>query len=164
MDQNELYSVEREYPVDVETLWHAWVDEAALEAWYSPVDLKVVPGSVTNEVRVDGIWALAVDVSKYAQPNAYFYGRYAAVEPLRKMVHTMHYTQVESEAMKRDFGTEYHTIAIDFEDRGASSWCRFTQFGQMPAEEAEMARAGMTSYFENLARFLSQREADAAGV
>lgn len=44
-----LYSVEREYPVAVSALWDAWMDADALQSWYSPTDLKVVPGSVTSE-------------------------------------------------------------------------------------------------------------------
>ena len=44
-----LYSVEREYPVAVSTLWDAWMNADALASWYSPTDLKVVAGSVTSE-------------------------------------------------------------------------------------------------------------------
>lgn len=71
-----LYSVEREYPVAISTLWDAWIN-----------------------------------------PDA-------------------------------------HTIEIDFKDRGASSWVRFTQIGELPADQAEGAKAGMESYFDNLAKFL----------
>jgi hypothetical protein len=45
---------------------------------------------------------------------------------------------------------------IDFEDRGGKSWCKFTQFGEMPAEQAEMSRLGMVSYFDNLEKFLAK--------
>lgn len=152
---NFLYSVERTYPVDLEELWQAWVEEAALEAWYCPTDLAVVPGSVTNEVCVGGMWAVAVDVSKYDMPNAYFYGRYTEIEPLRRMVHNLHYTQDAAEAAARDESTEHHVIVIDFESRTDGAWCRFAQYGELPEGQAEQAQAGMTSYFENLARFLS---------
>ncbi len=155
MNHEALYSVERTYPVTLERLWQAWSDPAELEAWYSPVDLFVVPGSVANDVRVGGVWAVAVDVSKYSMPNAYFFGRYTEVEPLSKMVHTMHYTQDATEAAARDESTEFHVIVIDFEQREDGAWCRFTQFGEMPADQAEMSRQGMTSYFENLARFFN---------
>lgn len=152
---NFLYSVERTYPVGIEQLWQAWVDEDALEAWYSPTDLFVVPGSVTNEVRVGGMWAVAVDVSKFDMPNAYFFGRYSEVEPQKRLVHNLHYTQDAAEAAERDESTEHHVIVVDFEQRPDGAWCRFSQFGELPEGHAEQAQAGMTSYFENLARYLS---------
>jgi uncharacterized protein YndB with AHSA1/START domain len=148
-----LYFVEREYPVGLQQLWNAWADPAALEVWYSPTDLKVVPGSVVSEVKQDGLWTVAVDVSQYGF-NAYFFGRYTEVEPLRKLTHTLHYTQSAEEFNLRDETTEHHVIEIDFEARGENSWVRFSQFGEMPAEEALQAKAGMESYFDNLGKYL----------
>ena len=60
MKEEFLYSVEREYPVPIEKLWHAWTDAAALEQWYSPTDLSVVPGSVVSDPVVGGWWTVAV--------------------------------------------------------------------------------------------------------
>ena len=57
---NLLYSVEREYPVAVETLWNAWVEADALEDWYHPTDLAVLPGSVTSDATVGGWWTVSV--------------------------------------------------------------------------------------------------------
>ena len=151
-----LYSVERTYPVLLETLWQAWVDEAALETWYCPTVLKVVPGSVENDVRVDGAWAVAVDVSAFAQPNAYFFGRYTEVLPLERMVHTLHYTTDADEAANRDETTEHHMIVINFEARDGGAWCKFTQYGELPEGQAEQAQAGMESYFDNLSAYLAR--------
>jgi uncharacterized protein YndB with AHSA1/START domain len=89
---NLLYSVEREYPVAVETLWNAWVEADALEDWYHPTDLAVLPGSV----------------------------------------------------------------AVDFEPRGDGAWVRFSQYGEMPAEQVPQTKAGMESYFDSLDEFLSR--------
>jgi uncharacterized protein YndB with AHSA1/START domain len=90
---NKLYSVEREYPVAVTALWDAWMDADALQSWYSPTDLKVLPGSVVSEPVLGGWWTVAVDVS---------------------------------------------------------------QFGELPADQAEGAKAGMESYFDNLGAFLAR--------
>ena len=152
--ENLLYRVEREYPVSIAALWEAWVEPKALEIWYSPTDLKVVPGSVVSEAQVGGLWTVGVDVSQFGF-NAYFFGRYSEVNPLKKLTHTLHYTQSEAEFQLRDESTEFHVIEIDFEDRGESSWVSFTQFGEMPAEEALQAKAGMESYFDNLGKFLA---------
>lgn len=150
-----LYAVEREYPVALEVLWQAWVDPIALESWYSPTDLKVVPGSVTSDASVGGAWTVGVDVSQFGF-NAYFFGRYTVVEDQKKLAHTLHYTQSEEEFAARDETTEFHVIEIDFEPRGGNAWVRFSQFGEMPAEEALRAKAGMESYFDNLGKYLSR--------
>ena len=55
----------------------------------------------------------------------------------------------------RDMSTPSHLIVIDFEDRGATSWARFSQFGELPDGDAEQAQAGMESYFDSLGIFLN---------
>lgn len=149
-----LYFVDREYPVSVERLWTAWTEPAQLEQWYSPVFLSVVPQSAVSETRVGGQWAIAVDVSANGF-NAYFWGRYSEVEEHKKLVHTLCYSQDEAEFIARSDDAPAHQIVIDFEDRGSSSWVRFSQFGEMPAEQAEASREGMESYLENLSNYLA---------
>ena len=68
----------------------------------------------------------------------------------------MNYTQDVAEFEARVITPDAHTIEIDFEDRGASSWVRFTQIGELPADQAEGAKAGMESYFDNLGIYLSK--------
>jgi uncharacterized protein YndB with AHSA1/START domain len=150
-----LYSVEREYSVKVSRLWHAWMDEAALQAWYSPTDLAVVAGSVTSEPIVGGWWTVGVDVSAHGF-NAYFFGTYSELIENKKIVHSMNYTQDENEFKARHMTDDAHRIEIDFEDRGENSWVRFTQFGELPADQAEGAKAGMESYFDNLGIYLTR--------
>ena len=55
----------------------------------------------------------------------------------------------------RDMSAPSHLIVIDFDDRGSSSWARFSQFGEMPEGQAEQAQAGMESYFDSLGNFLN---------
>lgn len=155
MEHNELYFVEREFDVSIDTLWSAWTSVASLEQWYSPTDLSVVPGSVVSENQVGGRWAVGVDVSAHGF-NAYFWGRYSEVLPNKKLVHTLCYSQDEQEFLERDDNAPAHNIVIDFEERDGKSWCKFTQFGEMPAEQVEMTRQGTTSYFDNLEKFLSR--------
>ena len=151
-----LYSVEREFSVAVGSLWHAWAEPAALEQWYSPTVLTVVAGSVTNESKVGGIWAVGVDVSAFGMPNAYFYGRYSQVEFHKLMVHSMHYTEVAAEFEAKDESTPAHTVVVEFEDRGdGQSWCRFSQYGDFPDGDVERTKEGMNSYFDNLEAFLA---------
>jgi uncharacterized protein YndB with AHSA1/START domain len=151
---NKLYSVEREYPVAVSELWSAWMEADAIQLWYSPTDLSVVPGSVVSEPIVGGWWTVAVDVSAHGF-NAYFWGTYSEIEVNKKIVHTLSYSQDATEFAARVITADAHVIHIDFEDRGASSWVSFTQFGDLPADQAEGAKAGMESYFDNLGIYLS---------
>ena len=150
-----LYSVERQYPVDLSTLWSAWVEADQLQQWYSPEVLDTVPNSATSEAVVGGSWAIAVDVSINGF-NAYFWGKYTEVKFKEKLVHTMFYSQDELEFNLRGEDQPHHVIEIDFEARGANSWVRFSQFGSMDPEQAEATKDGMESYFNNLGRHLSK--------
>lgn len=152
-----LYFVEREYPVSLATLWNAWVKADQLQQWYSPQVLEVVPDSATSEAFVGGTWAIAIDVSVNGF-NAYFWGKYTEVKFQEKLVHTMFYSQDELEFNLRGDDQLHHVVEIDFEARGNKSWVRFSQFGSMDAEEAEAAKDGMESYFNNLGKYLSSND------
>ena len=148
-----LYFVERKFQYPVEKLWEAWTVSDALEQWYCPVFLKVVPGSATSDAVVGGTWAIAVDVSENGF-NAYFWGNYSQVELNKKLVHDLNYSQDELEFAVREPGPDAHQIEIDFSATESGTIVRFSQFGQMPEEQAEASREGMESYFDNLEVFL----------
>lgn len=148
-----LYSVEREYPVSISEMWRAWTDSSALQAWYHPADLSCLPDSVENHSEVGGIWSVSVDVPEHGFV-AYFYGLYTEVREHELMTHTMIYTQSKSEWEARDLSAPHHEVVLNFEERGNNSWVKFSQFGEMPAEQIELTKAGMESYFDSLAIFL----------
>lgn len=150
-----LYTVERTYAHDVDVLWRAWTDAAALQQWYAPVDLTVVPDSVVSDAVVGGWWTVGVDVPSHGFV-AWFFGRYTDVEPGRRFEHTLHYTQDEGEFRQRDVTTEHHLVAVDFEPSDDGTLVRWQQFGEMPAEQVDATRAGMESYFDSLERYLSR--------
>jgi len=152
-----LYSVEREYPVPVQRTWQAWTKAAELEKWYSPVFLKVIPGSATSEAVVGGRWAIAVDVSENGF-NAYFWGKYSQVDTNLKLVHDLNYSQDELEFALREPSPEAHRIEIDFTKTAGGTLVRFSQFGEMEKEQAEASREGMESYFDNLSNYLEAHE------
>ena len=149
-----LYSVEREYPVPVQRTWQAWTNAAELEKWYSPVFLKVIPGSATSEAVVGGTWAIAVDVSENGF-NAYFWGTYSEVDLHLKLVHDLNYSQDKLEFALREPSPEAHRIEIDFTKTAGGTLVRFSQFGEMEKEQAEASREGMESYLDNLESYLS---------
>ncbi len=150
-----LYSVEREFDATVDEVWQAWTDANALEQWYSPTALSVVRGSVVSEPKVGGWWTVGVDVPDNGFV-AYFYGTYTEVVPQSRLTHTMNYTQDAAEFAARIETPDHHVIEIDIESRGNTTWARFTQFGELPEGQAEMAQAGMESYFDNLEMYLTR--------
>jgi uncharacterized protein YndB with AHSA1/START domain len=155
MTQAFLYSVEREYPVSIGDLWSAWTDPKKLEAWYFPTALKSVPGATESELRLGGLWACGVDVAEFGFV-AYFYGKYTKIEHEKLIEHTLHYTQSKEEFQTKDFETESHLIVLDFEDRGESSWVKFSQYGELPEGQAAQAQSGMESYLDSLSNFLAK--------
>jgi uncharacterized protein YndB with AHSA1/START domain len=152
-----LYFVERTFPFPAERLWQAWTDASELEKWYSPVFLKVIPGSATSEAVVGGIWAIAVDVSENGF-NAYFWGKYSQVDTNLKLVHDLNYSQDELEFALREPSPEAHRIEIDFTKTDGGTLVRFSQFGEMEQEQADASREGMESYFDNLSNYLEANE------
>jgi uncharacterized protein YndB with AHSA1/START domain len=150
-----LYFVERDFNSPIDVLWRAWTEEAELESWYCPVFLEVVPNSAVSEARVGGQWAIAVDVSANGF-NAYFWGKYLEVQQHKKLVHEMNYSQDELEFALRESRPDAHLIHVDFEEITDGCKVRFSQFGQMDAQEAEAAREGMESYFDNLEKHLEK--------
>lgn len=155
-----LYSVERQFDLPVEILWDAWTDADALESWYHPVDLSVVPGTVTSDAVPGGEWSVAVDVPEMGFV-AYFWGRYTEVVDQERLVHTLSYSQSAEEFSLRDPEAPHHRIVIEFDSRGMYSWVKFSQFGELPDGEAVQAQAGMESYFDSLEAFLAAGAASA---
>ncbi len=153
-DRKFLYSVERLYPYPVETLWSAWMDDEKLSKWYSPTSLSVAEGTVTSEQFVGGSWTVGVDVPEY-NFVAYFFGSYTKLVQHKLIEHTMNYTQDLGEFKNRVTSPDEHVVTIDFETAEAGTLVRFSQFGDLPEGEPERAKAGMESYFDNLARFLA---------
>lgn len=150
-----LYSVEREYPVAIKKLWKAWTDASELECWYFPTHLGSTRGATVSELIIGGPWSCGVEVPDQGF-TAYFFGKYTKIEMNQLLEHTLHYTTSIEEFAAKDFASESHLIRIEFEDRGSCSWSKFSQFGELPEGQAEMAQAGMTSYFESLAQFLAK--------
>lgn len=150
---NLAYSVSRVFDATVQDLWACWTDPVQLENWYSPTDLTVVPGSAVSQLVVGGLWAIAVDASSYGH-IAYFYGTYSEIRPLEKIVHSLHYTQSLREFELKDMDSESHQIHITFEPDSDGVKVEFAQYGEMDPDQAKMAQAGMTSYFDNLERHL----------
>lgn len=153
MPQEFLYSVEREFPVTMERLWNAWTDASELESWYFPTELSATKGATVSVLEVDGLWACGVEVPAQGF-TAYFFGKYTKIVNYKLLEHTLHYTTSADEFAQKDFSTESHLIRVEFEDRGSLSWSKYSQFGELPEDQAAMAQAGMNSYLESLAQHL----------
>lgn len=151
---NIAYSLSRSFSANPKKLWDYWTLAEHLERWYSPTTLKVEPGSVTSEAKLGGVWAVGVDASEYGF-TAYFFGLYTEVEPGVRLVHTMNYTQDSAEFEARQEQADAHLVEVRFESQPNGCLMTFTQIGEMPAEQAEQAKAGMESYFDNLEQYIA---------
>jgi len=150
-----LYFVERNFNFPVERLWRAWTNAAELESWYCPVFLSVIQGSVISEPEIGGRWAIGVDVSANGF-NAYFWGSYKELIENKKLVHDMCYSQDQLEFALMSPQQDAHKVVVDFEDHGTSCLVRFSQLGEMDKEQAEAAKEGIESYFDNLENHLKK--------
>jgi len=112
-------------------------------------------GATTSELNIGGLWTCAVDVAQFGFV-AYFFGKYTKIEQEKQIEHTLHYTQSKEEFEAKDFETESHLIVLDFEDRGESSWVKFSQYGELPEGQAAQAQAGMESYLDSLSNFFTK--------
>ena len=155
MNRPFLYSVERAFPAPIDRLWRAWTDASELEAWYHPTDLSSTKGATVSDLIIDGMWSCGVEVPEH-NFTAYFFGQYTEIVHNEALEHTLHYTTSSEEFERKDFSTESHLIRIEFEDRGPNSWSKFSQFGELPEGQAEMAQAGMNSYLESLSDHLAK--------
>mgnify|MGYP006167766485 FL=1 len=154
---NLLYSVEREYPATIERVWKAWTKASELEKWYHPTDLLVVPNSAVSDLEIGGSWKIAIAVPQF-EFVAYFFGWYSQIQLHTKLAHSLSYTQEETEFAAADQNAPSHLIEVDFEARGSGCWVRFSQFGEMPADDVEGSRVGMESYFQSLADYLEDAD------
>lgn len=154
MNEHLLYSVERTFDAPIDVVWAAWTTASALESWYHPTELSVVPGSATSEATEGGAWSIGIDASKFGF-TPYFYGRYTAVAPHQHLRHTMHYTESVEALTEADQTTDFHEIEVDFSEEGRGTTVTFRQIGDLPEEEATRAKAGMESYFDSLAAYLA---------
>ena len=84
-----------------------------------------------------------------------FYGLYTKVETHKLLEHTMCYTEDMADFAAMDDSAPHHNVVVEFEIRGDKTWVKFSQFGELPEGHAPRAQAGMESYFDSLANYLS---------
>ena len=161
MNLDFLYSVEREFEASIEAVWDAWVDPEKLESWYHPTDLSNVEGLTTSNPDIGGEWSIAVSVPAH-NFVAYFYGIYLEVDLHQKLEHTMLYTESLEQFQLKDLERDFHKVLVEFREHGPKTWVKFSQFGELPEGQAAQAKAGMESYFDSLANFLSKSHTEIA--
>ena len=149
-----LYSVDREFNVSIDKLWHAWTDAQALEAWHHPVGMSCLSGATQSEMKIGGLWTYAVQAPG-RESISYFFGKYSLIQENLKFEHSMHYTESKDEFELKDFNTPAHQISAEFEARGEKSWSKFSQYGEAPQAQVALMKQGIESYFDSLRDFLN---------
>jgi len=149
-----LYSVDREFNVSIDKLWHAWTDAHALEEWHHPVGMSCLSGATQSEMKIGGLWTYAVQAPG-RESISYFFGKYSLIQENLRFEHSMHYTESKDEFELKDFNTPAHQISAEFEARGEKSWSKFSQYGEAPQAQVALMKQGIESYFDSLRDFLN---------
>ncbi len=145
--------VRRDMAAPPSAVWHAFTSADALAAWYHPVGFSTPRESVTSDARVGGRWSASVVVPMDGSAH-HFFGRYRVVEQPSVLEYSMYYAAGDDLASATESGPS-HTVIVVIEALGAGSRVTLLEYGLLPAGEAVNAQAGMESYFDSLAEFLS---------
>lgn len=148
-----LYEVHRVLKAPVNRVWNAWTDADQLASWYGPVGFTSPRDSVKVDPVVGGFWSATVVVPIDGSAH-HFFGYFTDVEENSFLTYTMFYATDETlEEVRKEEGP-YHTVQLNFDDLGQETRLSFAQFGELPAEQIPMTKAGMESYFDSLASFI----------
>ena len=74
----------------------------------------------------------------------------------------MLYTESLEQFQLKDLERDFHKVLAEFREHGPKTWVKFSQFGELPEGQAAQAKAGMESYFDSLANFLSKSHTEIA--
>lgn len=146
--------VRRELDASPQALWQAFTDAEALAAWYHPVGFSTPRDSVSTDAVVGGRWSATVVVPADSSEH-HFFGRYQKVEQPNLLEYSMYYAAGDAIATAKEEGPT-HTVTIVIEAHGVGSRVTYLEYGLLPKGQSVLAQAGMESYFDSLAEYLSR--------
>jgi uncharacterized protein YndB with AHSA1/START domain len=149
------YEVVRTFRSSVRAVWGAWTDHGQLAAWYHPVGMSVLPGSVTSDPVLGGRFSATVVVPADGSEHR-FTGNYAVVEPTSQLAYTLFYEGPMGVATDMPGSRGCEIVTLTFRETPGGTELRYRQDGFLPAEQRPMAQAGMESYFDSLAAHLGE--------
>ncbi len=141
--ENPSLRLARHYPVPPQKVWQAWTDPEALAKWWGPGPGHSV-SAAELDVRVGGRFRIVFGGPEGTDHECA--GVYREVTPIRKLVFTWTWprTTPERESL----------VTIVFRAAGSGTELDFRHEQLFDEKVRDGHRAGWTSSFEKLARFL----------
>lgn len=121
------YTIERTLAAPVERVWKAFVDPADLARWVWGASARNV--RVEQELAVGGAFRVVTDMDVGGKVEPWqFRGLYAAIEPPRRLVHTVHW---DASVGYNDDGRNPvdELIVVELEPAGDGTRLRYTHHG-----------------------------------
>lgn len=149
--------ITRVFNAPVEKVWRAWTDPELVKQWWGPEHFTS-PGAKID-FRVGGKYLFGM---RDPDGNDYWStGEYVEIVPLKRIVYTDSFSDADGNVISpRQFGLsadfpESQEITLTFEDLGGQTLLRIAS-ASMPRDEFfEMARSGMSTSLDKLARVVA---------
>ncbi|MBD0276419.1 MAG: SRPBCC domain-containing protein [Flavisolibacter sp.] len=139
--------VEKDFPVPVEQLYHAWVTPDALKQWWRPMDNYLK--EVDNDVREGGSFRYVFQ-NRNNDHSFEITGHYHEVKKEERLVYSWNWN-VSDEAV-----TDSHfTLTITFINRGNNSRLEVVQENFSDEESVQPHREGWEKALDDLNQFVS---------
>ncbi|QRR00706.1 SRPBCC family protein [Dyadobacter sandarakinus] len=137
-----LIEIERQFDVDVETLFQAWTEAEHLKKWWHPMGDSLT--EVKNDLKEGGV------VAYYAGDQGLeISGTYSEVVPNEKLVYSWVWNM-------SDEGSESgYTLTVQFSSEGEGSKLHVTQDGFSGPELVKPHEEGWQKGLDDLAAYLS---------
>jgi uncharacterized protein YndB with AHSA1/START domain len=141
-DATPYISITRTFAVAPNVIFEAWTDPGQFGRWFGTESTSVE--DVVMDVRVGGDWSARMILGDGSQIE--WHGRYLEVKAPERLVFTLSDRP----------GTEFERVSVDLTTVDGGTAMHFTQAGgHMPPENYAQAEAGWRSFFDDLAKGLS---------
>ncbi len=139
--QTHKLDLQRDFPVDRDTLYRAWTEEAALRKWWKPLGHEL--SSMTNDIREGG------SVTYLFNELLQISGTYQEAEPAKRLVYTWNWKLKHEPIHDANY-----LLTVEFLEKGEGSRLHVVQ-DQFASEEAiHPHREGWEKALEELATYL----------
>lgn len=150
--------ITRVFNAPVERVWRAWTDPEMVMQWWGPEHFTAPLARI--DFRVGGKYLFAM---RDPEGNDYYStGEYVEIVPLRRIVYTDSFADADGNVVSpQQFGLSAdfpasQEITLTFEDLGGQTLLRVSSAAMPRDEFFEMARSGMSTSLDKLARVLAE--------
>lgn len=144
-EETQKLELHRDFPVDRDTVYQAWTEEAALRQWWRPLGHEL--DHVANEIREGGRVAYTFQGGKLQ-----IEGEYREARPAERLVYTWNWKMKDEPVHDAAY-----LLTVEFAEHGEGSRLHVLQ-DQFATEEAiQPHREGWESALESLGSYLKRQ-------